>query len=128
MIKLHKNKKGFTLVEIIVVLVILAILAAAAIPTMLGFVNDAKAKANIADARACYIAAQMIATQTVAAQATPTGTTITDAQIKAITGTEITGDVDDITVGADGKVPSLVYNATDGTKVTITPGGTATVE
>lgn len=31
------NKKGFTLVEIIVVLVILAILAAIAVPSVLGY-------------------------------------------------------------------------------------------
>lgn len=45
------EKNGFTLVEIIVVLVILAILAAFTIPTMLGFVNDARGKAYIAEAR-----------------------------------------------------------------------------
>lgn len=45
--KLQKksNKKGFTLVEIIVVLVILAILAAIAVPSVLGYVNEAKAEA-----------------------------------------------------------------------------------
>lgn len=53
-----KNNKGFTLVEIIVVLVILAILAAATIPSMLGFVNDAKKKANSAEVRAVYLAMQ----------------------------------------------------------------------
>ena len=37
-----KNKKGFTLVEIIVVLVILAILAAIAIPSLIRYVNEAK--------------------------------------------------------------------------------------
>ena len=36
------NKKGFTLVEIIVVLVILAILAAIAVPSVLGYVEQAK--------------------------------------------------------------------------------------
>ena len=35
------NKKGFTLVEIIVVLVILAILAAIAVPSVLGYVEEA---------------------------------------------------------------------------------------
>lgn len=58
-----KNKKGFTLIEIIVVLVILAILAAATIPTMLGFVEDAKGKTLIAEARSCYLAGQTIATE-----------------------------------------------------------------
>lgn len=60
---LRKNKKGFTLVEIIVVLVIIAVLAAAAIPTMIGFVEDSKGKAEIANARAAYIACQAIATE-----------------------------------------------------------------
>ena len=36
------NKKGFTLVEIIVVLVILAILAVIAVPSVLGNVNKQK--------------------------------------------------------------------------------------
>lgn len=58
-----RGKKGFTLVEIIVVLVILAILAAFTIPTMLGFVADAKGKAYIAEAREVYVAAQAVATE-----------------------------------------------------------------
>lgn len=57
------GKKGFTLVEIIVVLVVLAILAAFTIPTMLGFVADAKGKAYIAEAREVYVAAQVVATE-----------------------------------------------------------------
>jgi type IV pilus assembly protein PilA len=57
------NQKGFTLVEIIVVLVILVVLAAFTIPTMLGFVADAKGKAYIAEAREVYVAAQAVATE-----------------------------------------------------------------
>lgn len=59
--RVAKNQKGFTLVEIIVVLVILAVLAAFAIPTMLGFVADARGKAYIAEAREVYVAAQAVA-------------------------------------------------------------------
>lgn len=61
--RMRKNRKGFTLVEIIVVLIILAILAAFTIPTMLGFVNDARGKAMIAEARTVYVAAQSTATE-----------------------------------------------------------------
>lgn len=57
------TEKGFTLVEIIVALVVLAILAAFAIPTMLGFIGDAKGKAYIAEAREVYVAAQAVATE-----------------------------------------------------------------
>lgn len=40
--KKKNNKKGFTLIELIVVIAILAILAAIAIPRLSGFQNDAK--------------------------------------------------------------------------------------
>ncbi|WKY43841.1 prepilin-type N-terminal cleavage/methylation domain-containing protein [Eubacteriaceae bacterium ES2] len=58
-----KNQKGFTLVEIIVVLVIIGVLAAFTVPTMLGFVAEAKGKAYIAEAREVYVAAQAVATE-----------------------------------------------------------------
>ncbi|SDX34215.1 type II secretion system protein [Eubacterium barkeri] len=60
--KLMKTR-GFTLVEIIVVLVILAVIAAFTIPAMLGFVEDARGKAAIAEAREVYVAAQGAATE-----------------------------------------------------------------
>lgn len=41
------NKKGFTLIEIIVVLVILAILAAIAVPSVLGYVEEARLENEI---------------------------------------------------------------------------------
>lgn len=68
--RMRKSRKGFTLVEIIVVLVILAILAAFTIPTMMGFVGDAKAKSYIAEAREVYVAAQTTATEYAAKGAT----------------------------------------------------------
>lgn len=64
--KLKKNQKGFTLVELIVVLVILAILAAFTIPAMLGFVDDARGKAAIAQGREIYVAAQSAGTDVAA--------------------------------------------------------------
>lgn len=44
MFKKLKEKKGFTLVELIVVLVILAILAALLIPALTGYIDKAKNK------------------------------------------------------------------------------------
>ena len=46
-----KNKNGFTLVELIVVLVILAILAAILIPALIGFIDRAREKQDVLDAR-----------------------------------------------------------------------------
>lgn len=58
-----KNKKGFTLIEIIVVLIIIAILAAIAVPAMMKYINDAKEKQIIAEMRTVYIAAQTALTE-----------------------------------------------------------------
>lgn len=49
--KLMKNKKGFTLIELIVVIAILAILAAIAIPRFIGTLSNSKVKADEASAR-----------------------------------------------------------------------------
>lgn len=82
--KLKKDNKGFTLVEIIVVLVILAVLAAFTIPTMIGFVDDAKGKALIAEAREVYVASQAIVTEYVASDKTISATAI-DSEVVAPT-------------------------------------------
>lgn len=60
---LKKNKKGFTLVEVIVVLVILAILAAILVPTMTGWIRKANEKTIIAEARTAQIAIQTIVSE-----------------------------------------------------------------
>lgn len=54
------NKKGFTLVELIVVLVILAILAALLIPALTGYIDKAKEKQIIAETRQIVMAAQTL--------------------------------------------------------------------
>jgi len=122
---LKKNKKGFTLVEIIVVLVILAILAAAAIPTMLGFVEDSKGKAEIANARAAYVACQSIATEeyasgvdstlpTTAHTISATGTTKLDKMLsKDMDGASVTPTL------SNGKVTKSVFTNKGG-KYTVT--------
>lgn len=48
--KLVKNKKGFTLIELIVVIAILAILALIAIPRLTGFQDKAKLSADASTA------------------------------------------------------------------------------
>lgn len=45
-----RNRKGFTIIELIVVIAIIAILAAIAIPSFVGITNDANEKVEIANA------------------------------------------------------------------------------
>jgi type IV pilus assembly protein PilA len=81
--KMKKNSKGFTLVEIIVVLVILAVLAAFTIPSMLGFVNEAKRKAAIAEQREVYVAAQAIVTERFAKEGSTDALTTLDVTLSS---------------------------------------------
>lgn len=54
------GKKGFTLVELIVVLVILAILAALLVPTLVGYIDKAREKQIVAETRQVVMAAQTL--------------------------------------------------------------------
>lgn len=58
MFKKLKTKKGFTLVELIVVLVILAILAALLVPALTGYIDKANNEKIIATTRQIVMAAQ----------------------------------------------------------------------
>lgn len=81
--KLQKksNKKGFTLVEIIVVLVILAILAAIAVPSVIGYVDEAKESRYIQEARSIYVVIQTEEAKAVALE---------DTNCKALYGDDAT--------------------------------------
>lgn len=59
-IRMKNRKKGFTLVELMVVIVIMAILAAAATPIFTGYVRKAKAAEHLSECRSIYIAAQTL--------------------------------------------------------------------
>lgn len=57
-IRKMKNKKGFTLVELIVVLVILAILAALLVPALTGYIDKAREQSLISEGSLVLTAAQ----------------------------------------------------------------------
>ena len=58
-----KDRKGFTLVELIVVLVILAILAALLIPALTGYIDEANKEKIVSECRMVVMAAQTEASE-----------------------------------------------------------------
>ena len=59
MIKRKSNKKGFTIMEMLIVVAIIAVLAAIAIPTFNGALTKSKEAADVANVRAAYAAMQV---------------------------------------------------------------------
>ena len=115
--KLNENKKGFTLVELIVVLVILAILAALLVPALTGYIDKAKRKSIVAETRQAVMAAQTLVDEEYAKQTT--GTTIS---FVADTATPTAGQ---IKVGEINKLAETSGTITPGT-ITITAYSDAT--
>lgn len=122
---LKKNKKGFTLVEIIVVLLIIGILLAITIPSIMGYVGKAKDAQLEAEARSGYVAAQTITARMVAQGKTEKDTKPTANPLStAISGASISKELGE-TLGDDGKVTtsntiqqaSCSFDTTNGTDI-----------
>lgn len=58
----RKNKKGFTLVELVVVIAIVGVLAAILVPTMMNYIKKARLKAANGNAKLAFTTAKSAAT------------------------------------------------------------------
>lgn len=133
-IRKMKNKKGFTLVELIVVLVILAILAALLVPALTGYIDRAKNQSIIAETRQTVMAAQTLISEAYAKNTNKVESdvtwasgsikygnadAITQAQIQELS--EQKGEITAMTVSKDGKIVSLTYSRGKSCTYTETP-------
>ena len=91
--KLKKNKKGYTLTELIVVVAILGVLAAIAVPMVLNSIQDSKEKADQASIKAIETAVQLcLADGTLEMKIPVSGGTQKEITPKGSVGS---GDIDD---------------------------------
>ena len=127
MFKKLKDKKGFTLVELIVVLVILAILAALLIPALTGYIDKANKEKVVAETRMVAMAVQTEASE--AYGAAGAGKTLNDTaddtkweddttsttdhidNIKALAEVVDSTRTFEATISKDGKLTEVKYNS-----------------
>lgn len=120
-LKARNNKKGFTLVEVIVVVVILAILAAIMVPSMIGWINKAEDKTAVVEGRTILVAGQTIVSENYKAfdSATVTMTPSTHSdyinQIQSLA--DVGATVTSMTV-TDGKVTAFEMKSSGNKTVT----------
>ena len=114
---MKNKKKGYTLVELIVVLAILAILAAMLVPALTGYIDKANKEKIVAETRQVVMAAQTTASEMFADNKT-------DSEIKAeleseladndaLILAEVKGSLSEVTV-TKGSVVTLKYTAKNG--------------
>ncbi len=136
--KLMKNKKGFTLIEIIVVVVILAVLMAVAVPSVLKYMGEADNAKYMSTARGAFISSQ---TELAKAQASAAGIVADDLDTgkdgalkkameevnKSETGKKtLIKDIDVAGLAAGGDVSTVTTYTiifTGGEKAVLTPNG-----
>lgn len=117
--KKFAQKKAFTLIELIVVIAIIGVLAAILIPTMNGFVDQARTATANANARTVYSIATAEytfvtlngGTVPAAGDYTSAGTSAYETAVKAQLGN--IGGTYTITI-AGGAVTKVVFTGTDG--------------
>lgn len=111
---IRKDKKGFTLVELIVVIAILAILALILIPAITGYVSKAEKSKNEANARALYSQASFeVYTFDETLAAGETLKSKVEGKLVVDAGESVT-----ISLNADNELVSITYTPAKGAAVT----------
>ncbi len=105
LVAMKNSKKGFTLVELIVVLVILAILAAILIPTLTKYIDKANNNALVAETRSVVMAAQTLASE---AYGTKNSDKLTESEVAALAEVDETKIVE-IRYNSDKKIVYAAY-------------------
>ena len=129
MFKKLKEKKGFTLVELIVVLVILAILAALLIPALTKYIDKAKEKDIIAETRQTVMAAQTLVDEAYAKADVGADSVKVNGETGTVKVSEIgkLAEVDEKNIGTvtvtNGKVTKLTYTKSGKTCTYTTEAG-----
>ena len=120
------NKKGITLVEVIVVLIIMAVLAGILVASYTGYIDKANDDKALVEARAAFLAASTIyheayAEGSVTADADPWEPTGAEqAEINALAA--VAGQITMEFTVEDGKITGMEYKASNDTVWTLTDG------
>ena len=114
-------RKGFTLVEVIVVLVVIAILAAILIPALTGWIDKAADGQSIMEARHCLVAAESIAVKRYAV-GSAYALSADKADTMKLAGSLYGGDLQTMNFDATANPVYMVYRASNGRVVTYQNG------
>ena len=109
------NKKGITLVEVIVVLIIMAVLAGILVASYTGYIDKANQDAGLVEARAAYLAATTVYHELYAQNPTTANEAAVNAkatEILDLAGLTGAGTVSVVTI-SENQITKMTYTTTE---------------